>query len=206
MNAPNSTKVLSIPAGTLRPFEPVGLGAYSVEFRRLAESLPGLHQSEIVRRLEGEAERVKADTTTEALAYRLSVLVLRDFVLFGHYPVIAEGRCFLAGILDSPNLTDGRRRAITQRLYETARNRLLAERNAIDGLERTLDALETAGYDAPARVEALRTAPPQVQLLRASTAKNPLDTRSIWKAVRATWSMTPDASAPGRDGDLSRRR
>src|SRR5207253_8022836 len=45
----------------------------------------------------------------------------------------------------------------------------------------------------------LMEGPPRIRLERAVQNTRLLDARGLWRAVRATWSMGAEASAPGRE-------
>src|SRR5262249_52275463 len=48
-------------------------------------------------------------------------------------------------------------------------------------------------------IDAMRSAPPEFRLLEARSSARTLDPRGLWRAVRTTWSMGVETSAPGRE-------
>jgi hypothetical protein len=194
------SKVLSVPASRLQEFDPAELGVLRPRYRRLLGKIDGQPQSVIRRILIQEAEDITARSGgIDQLAYRASLLVLRDYVASGYYPIVSGGRCFLAPIFESEALDPARRRAALTHLYRTARDRALIEREQTAWIRRLADALPASAY-APERVLAtLRDGSPVISLERASTTNDALDARGLWRAVRATWSMGPEVSAPGRE-------
>lgn len=191
---------VSVPGSSLREFEPMLLGALRPRFRDVVRQIEGRRQSEIRAILEGEAGRGFGKTAgRDGLAYEATLLVLRDYVASGYYPTIAGGRLFLAALLDSPVFSERQRRTAMTSLYRSARNRALIERGSLPWLERVTAALDDSAYE-PARVlECLVDGPPQIEVRRAAENNAALDARGLWRAVRATWSMGPEASAPGRE-------
>jgi hypothetical protein len=191
---------VSIPASRLQEFEPTELGALRPRYRRLLGKLDGEPQSMIRRLLIQEVADIEdRDGGIDQLAYRASLLILRDYVASGYYPVVASGRCYLAPIFESSELSPARRRAALTRLYEVARNRSLIERGHLPWIKRTAEALPTSSYNSERVLALLGEGPPEIRLEPAVENTRPLDTRGLWRAVRATWSMSPEASAPGRE-------
>ncbi|MEJ7783456.1 MAG: Druantia anti-phage system protein DruA [Solirubrobacteraceae bacterium] len=134
-----------------------------------------------------------------ALAYRVSLLVLRDYMSSGYYPVVSGSRCLLAPILESSALTPAKRRIALQRMYRAARDRALLDRDQFGWMQRTAMALRANGYSADGLVLALAAAPPKVVVKQVTSSARIGDARGLWRAVRATWSMGPEMSAPGRE-------
>lgn len=191
---------LQVPGSALQEFEPKNLGTLRPRFRRLASQIAGRRQTEIRLILETEAAALDSSQgRQEALALRASVLILRDYVLSGYYPVHADGRLFLAPVFESDGLTEGQRRAALTGLYRKARDRALVERDRVDWIRRVSAGLDASAYDPAPLIASLQDAPPAVNLRRAVTNEATLDARGLWRAVRATWSMGPEASAPGRE-------
>jgi hypothetical protein len=191
---------LAIPGARLTEFEPQGLGPFHARFRRLLMEINGRRQSEI-RALLLREERVarNGEAGQHRLAYQVSLLVLRDYVSSGYYPIIHSGRCLLAPVFESTALSPEKRRIALQRTYESARNRALVDRAQAAWIGRAGDALHRGGYDARHLVDALGEEPPRISLEQVTTSRTPADPRGLWRTVRATWSMTPEMSAPGRE-------
>lgn len=182
-----------------RPFEPTNLGPFHQTFVQFVAGMAGKRQSEIVAAISGELSRLNDDDSRHALAYRLSLSVLSDYVSFGNYPVVAQGRPYLVNALDVDGLTEVRRRAITKGLFCAARDRSLAERGQTKWLRGTATALTANPRPTAAVVADLTEGPPRVRLIEARTNDRTLDARGMWRAVRATWSMGAESSAPGRE-------
>jgi hypothetical protein len=195
-----SQRGISVPASRLQEFEPTALGALRPRYRRLLAKLDGQPQSAIRRLLIQEvAEIERREGGIDQIAYRASLLILRDYVASGYYPIISAGRCYLAPIFESPALDADRRRAALARLYRAARDRALIERGQLPWIQRAAGALPASAYNPERVMAALAEGPPQIRLARAMENNRLLDTRGLWRAVRATWSMGAEASAPGRE-------
>jgi hypothetical protein len=197
-----TTSALRVSAEALRTFEPLRLGSHAPEFFALLERLVGKRQSEIVLLLEDEAEKLRPDDRRdiEATSYWVTILVLRDYILAGNYPLQSHGRLFLANVLDSTRVSEANYHALLRRQYEAARNRALRDRGKLTWLKTSLEDLRKSGYSAHEVVAHLQHGPPDLDLLDAkATTRAEGDPRSLWRLVRATWSMTPEASAPGRE-------
>lgn len=191
---------LSVPASRLREFEPGELGALRPRFRRLLAKLDGQPQSAIRRLLIQEvAEVERREGGIDQLAYQASLLILRDYVASGYYPIMSGGRCYLAPVFESPALDAERRRAALTRLYRVARDRALIERGNLPWIRRAAEALPASEYNPEHVLALLSEGAPHIRLEPAVENNRLLDTRGLWRAVRATWSMGAEASAPGRE-------
>jgi hypothetical protein len=84
-------------------------------------------------------------------------------------------------------------------LFCMARDRALADRGQLRWIEATIDALVHERYNPAPVIAAMRYAPPKLRLLEARSSERTLDTRGLWRAVRTTWSMGVESSAPGRE-------
>jgi hypothetical protein len=199
-SVPKAARWLAVPGAELTEFEPQGLGPFHPRFRRLLGAMAGQRQSEIRALIRRECLSVgNAPQSQHSLAYRVSLLVLRDYLSSGYYPVISGNHCVLAPIFESGALSPAKRRMALQRMYETARNRALLERNQFAWIAQTADALREQGYDPGPSVAQLEAGPPRVLLKQVTTNDRAGDDRGLWRAVRATWSMGPELSAPGRE-------
>jgi hypothetical protein len=159
-----------------------------------------MKQSEIVRVLEAEAQQIAAAAADlEVQAFRVTVLVLRDYVEAGNYPLVSQGRIFLANLLDSESLTEAQRREALRWRYQAARDRALRDRGQLPWLQDTARMLRETGYAAHEVVSLLQAGPPDLAVLDAKENRQSLDVRGLWRCTRATWSMAPEASAPGRE-------
>lgn len=156
-------------------------------------------QSEIVTAISVELSRLNDEDSRHALAYRLSLSVLSDYVSFGNYPLVASGRLYLINALEVDGLTEERRRAITKGLFCSARDRSLVERGQTKWLRATAEALRVSPRPTAAVVADLAESPPRLRLVETRTNDRLLDERGLWRAVRATWSMGAESSAPGRE-------
>jgi hypothetical protein len=194
------TPGISVPASRLQEFEPNELGALRPRFRRLLAKIDGQPQSAIRRRLIQEVADVdRREGGIDQFAYQASLLILRDYVASGYYPIVSGGRCYLAPIFESSALDANKRRAALTRLYRDARDRALIERGSLPWIRRAAEALPASEYN-PERVLALLSeGPPRIGLEPAAENSRLLDARGLWRAVRATWSMGAEASAPGRE-------
>lgn len=191
---------VSVPTSRLQEFEPTELGALRPRYRRLLAKFDGQPQSAIRRLLIQEVASIeRRDGGIDQLAYRASLLTLRDYVASGYYPVVSSGRCYLAPVFESPGLDAEKRRAALTRLYRIARDRALIERGHLPWIQRAAEALPASPYNAERVLASLAEGPPRIQLERAVENNRLLDTRGLWRAVRATWSMGVEASAPGRE-------
>jgi hypothetical protein len=102
----------------------------------------GRKQSEIVQVLEAEAQQTDAAAADlEAQAFRVTVLVLRDYVEAGNYPLVSQGRVFLANLLDSESLTEAEHREALRWRYQAARDRALRDRGQLPWLQDTVRTL-----------------------------------------------------------------
>lgn len=210
IEAPTSgpANALAIPGARLTEFEPQGLGPFHARFRRLLTEISGRRQSEIRAVLLREERFARnGEVGQHRLAYQVSLLVLRDYVSSGYYPIVNSGRCLLAPVFESTALSPQKRRVALQRTYESARNRALVNRTQAAWIRRATDALRDGDYDAMPLIDALGDEPPLIDLQQVTTSRAPTDPRGLWRSVRATWSMTPETSAPGREvamlvGDL----
>jgi hypothetical protein len=194
------TPTARITADRLTEFEPRHLGSSAAFYRGVLGELNGRRQSEIIALLEDKVRAIDVSTDDpDLLAARVSLLVMRDYVEAGHYPIIRSGRCYLANIVDSDSLTEEQQRTVLRRQYEVARDRALRDRGHLDGLTESVRNLQHADYAAHTVVSELSKAAPEVELLDTRQNVHGYDTRQLWRTVRSTWSMAPEASAPGRE-------
>jgi hypothetical protein len=191
-----SGRQVRVQADALKAFDPQGLGVYQAEFRELIALIEGKSQSQIVRVLEAAARQAAGAAGRDGAAYLTAVLVLRDYVLGGYYPMVANGRCYLASIWESDSLPEDLKRLALRRLYENMRERDLVEDKERPRLTAVMKSLDSSGAYNPSAILRLIDADAfEPELRRVED----LEGRNLWKAVRATWSMTPDRSAPGRE-------
>lgn len=198
MGAPieTSSHRVRVTVDALKAFNPQGLGVYQADFRELIERIDGKSQSKIVEALELAAEQANDATGRDVAGYLTAVLVLRDYILGGYYPLVSNGQCFLASIWDSNNLPEELKRLALRRMYESMRERDQGATNDLERLFAFTREMDDSGDYSPAAVLRLLDADAlEPELHHVADNKN----RSIWKAVRATWSMTADRSAPGRE-------
>ena len=185
----------------LKSFEPQRLGTRTPSFSRLIERFGGLKQSEIISLIDKEIAETsaEADLDLDQIAYSAALLILRDYITSGVYPIASGGSLFLANLLDSDALSPEQHRQLLKKQYESARDRALRDRGKIDWLRDSLRALHKTGYRAHELIHLLGESPPQVRLIDTRGEMSGLPARSVWRSVRATWSMGPEASAPGRE-------
>ncbi|MGY1705518.1 Druantia anti-phage system protein DruA [Geodermatophilus sp. SYSU D00697] len=204
MPATKETSVRAAPRKTVtarrpRPFEPANLGPFHQKFVSFVTGLTGKRQSQIIAAINKELEKYNGKDSQYALAYCLTLSVLSDYVSFGNYPLVSSGRAYLVNALEVDGLTDERRRAITKGLFCSARDRSLAERGQTKWLTATTAALEADPLPTASVIADLVGGPPRLRLVEARTNNRVLDQRGMWRAVRATWSMGAESSAPGRE-------
>ncbi|MFG1775232.1 Druantia anti-phage system protein DruA [Micromonospora sp. NPDC049048] len=185
---------LIIPVNKLIDFAPAKLGARIIEFDDVVCSITGLPQSQIPARLEGAVAGIGGDNTSSR-ALRLSLLILRDYINSGYYPLVQDRKLLLAPLLEAQNLDDIRRRQALRMLYRQARLNAVREASQRKALEKFITSLTIADYQPGKVVSALEEAPPDLSIQIAQSGS----ARLLWRGVRTTWSMTPDASAPGRE-------
>lgn len=191
---------LAIPGSELAEFDPQGLGPFHSRFRRLLAAIAGRRQSEIREVLVREEAVVRnGPPSQQALAFRVALLVLRDYMSSGYYPVVSAGRCLLAPVFESSALTPEKQRVALQRMYEVARNRALVDRGQYAWIEKTSTAVRESGYAADGLIASLAEGPPRIAVDQVTASTRIGDARGLWRAVRATWSMGPEMSAPGRE-------
>jgi hypothetical protein len=188
--------VLSVSRRDLVEFSPRGLGSLYPELRTTLESLPGLRQTEIITRLRQTTLATKADSPEHA-ALRVTLLVLADYVAAGYYPVVRRGRCALAPMFDSSSGTGDRKREALRRAYEQARLTALRDRARLATLTADAEALGSTKYQPRLLLDHLRNGPPAIDVRRVAPGMS--TDRLLWRVARATWSLPPDASAPGRE-------
>ncbi|MGW2672549.1 Druantia anti-phage system protein DruA [Streptomyces sp. NPDC001272] len=188
------SKELKIPVNKLVEFEPEALGLLEPHFQKVAKSLTGLPQSQIRERLNEAVSEFDGDTVTDK-AFRASLLILRDYVDSGYFPLKQDERVVLAPLLEAGNLTEEGRRQSLQKFYRQARTNALREPGQRKALTRSLATVVKSDYHADGCLAELSEGPPELELNVAQQGER----RMLWRAVRSTWSMTPDASAPGRE-------
>lgn len=199
VQATSTPSGLSVAARHARPFEPIGLGPLYPAFATLLQKITNKRQSEILRIVQREKARREDDDSSEALAYRLALSVLSDYIVFGNYPIVSGSRCYLVPVLESEDIAPEKRRRLAQRLFCLARDRAMADRNQIPWLRAATTALDDESYDPQAVIRHIASGPPHFQLLEARNTNRTLDDRGLWRAARATWSMGVESSAPGRE-------
>ena len=196
------TASVRVSANQLQAFEPLRLGSLSHEYRRILGEICLKPQSVILAVLEREARAFgenHEDVETHALV--VALLVLRDYVVAGHYPLVRDGRCYLANVSDSATLSQEQQTAVLRHRYQATRERALRDRGQLDWLQDLSGRLAGQENSAHDVIASIATAPPVVEMVdtRSVHAEWDLAPRDLWRAVRATWSMGPEASAPGRE-------
>ena len=179
-------------------FMPRGLGIYATRFSDLLRKLEGQPQSRIPTLLSDAAQEIGDVTDSLGAGFRVSVLILRDYVSSGYLLDIRNGQCRLINPADlaedSPTLASAALRSQYQNLRNSAMASGQAE-PAVSAISRYL-AYEQ-GYDANRVIELLAHGPPEIELRALGGGQSP--SRDLYRVVRATWSMAPDRSAPGRE-------
>ncbi|WP_307661098.1 Druantia anti-phage system protein DruA [Streptomyces sp. V1I1] len=185
---------LLIPVDKLVEFQPEELGALGPKFKQIATSLDGKLPSQIRELLKREVQNCGQDTPS-AKAFRATLLILRDYIDSGYYPLLQGEDIVLAPLLEAGNVGESQRREALRTLYRQARTNALRIPGQRKSFERLLGTLAKSQYRSQECIAALADGPPELQLTVAGQGAG----RALWRAVRATWSMTPDASAPGRE-------
>ncbi len=185
---------LLVPVDKLVDFQPQELGALGPKFKEIVKSLDGALPSQIREVLKREAESCGQDTPT-AKSFRVTLLILRDYIDSGYYPLMQGDDLVLAPLLEAENADEAERREALRKLYRQARTNALRIPGQRKSLERLLGTLTKSQYRSEECIASLADGPPELQLTVAGQGAG----RAVWRAVRATWSMTPDASAPGRE-------
>ena len=186
---------LAIPADRLQAYEPAGLGVYQSEFRALVSTFPGNSQSKIIEALESRLALLD-DQSRDDTAFATVLLVLRDYIYSGYYPLVTGGHCFLAAIWDSETVTPARRVRALRKVYGQIRTRSLVDLKQVDWVRQTSAHLgENAGYNPSAIFRLIQQSDFRPNLATVQSG----DDRRLWRATRMTWSMLPDGSAPGRE-------
>ena len=169
-----SRGALSVPAGHARPFEPAGLGPLYPVFAGVLQRIANKRQSEVLRLIAAERQAWEGDTSAASLAYRLTLSVLADYIAFGNYPLVANGRCFLVPVFESEGFPPERRRALVQRLFCLARDRALAERGQLGWAEAAVTGLAHDQYQPGPVIAAMHSGPPEFRLLEARSSARTL--------------------------------
>lgn len=193
---------MRVPVDRLQPFEPTALGSLHSRYRRLLKKFAGRPTQEILAVLDEEASAfmpltLKAKARDEA-AYVLTVRVLRDYVAGGFYPLVTDDRCLLVPVLASENLSSTDKKNMLASQYTVWRDTALAEAGQAQTVASLQAGLIERGYDARPVLERLGALDVSgLELGLIGGAADPR--RAVWRAARMTWSMAPDASAPGRE-------
>ncbi len=195
-----STPSIRVAASDLKEYEPVRLGPMVGQYRSALRRMVGLRQSEILSVLDFEVARVPSTSNdTAAHVLRVALLVLRDYVLAGQYPVVKGERCYLADVTNSASLSDAQQRAVLSARYRSTRAQAFSDRGQAKWLESAATYVRDSAYTPHEPVAALQMAPPRIALLNAQNVDSASNVRTLWRAVRATWSMGVESSAPGRE-------
>jgi hypothetical protein len=185
---------IRVPAARLTEFSPHGLGIYGPRLRRLFDRFTGLRQREILALIDAERKEL-AVRDPEATAYEATLLVLSDYILTGYYPISQGGREFMVPLWDAGNQAGAEQHKALRLIYERLRERDSITDSGVRRLASGLDAVRAGGYDHAAILRLFQAGKFQ-PTLRAVTGNRE---RALWAAVRSTWSMVPDRSAPGRE-------
>jgi hypothetical protein len=189
-----SHQSIRVPAARLIEFCPQGLGMYSPRLRGLFDRFSGLRQREILALIDAE-RKVLATRDLEATAYEATLLVLSDYILTGYYPVSQGGREYMVPLWDAGNQAGGEQHKALRMIYERLRERDSVTEAGVRRLSSGLDAVRAGGYDHAAILRLFQAGKFQPTLRAVSGNRD----RALWTAVRSTWSMVPDRSAPGRE-------
>jgi hypothetical protein len=147
------------------------------------------------RRARGFAEVGTADH----LGLAVSLMTLADYVAAGYYPAVRQHRCALVPMHAAGPDGDANRRRTLQHAYEMARLQGLNQRGRLGAVEADRTLIDSLDYEPDGAIDRLQAASPRIILLDANDDRQ---CRGLWRAVRATWSLPPDASAPGREVSL----
>jgi hypothetical protein len=167
---------------------------HGASLRRLFDRFEGLRQREILALIDAERKHLAA-RDCETTAYEATLLVLSDYILTGYYPVSMGGREFMVPLWDAGNQAGADAHSALRLIYERLRERDSITEAGLRRLSSGLDAVRAGGYDPAAILRLFRAEKFQPTLQAVSGNRE----RALWAAVRSTWSMVPDRSAPGRE-------
>lgn len=190
----------SMPGVRAVKYAPQGLGRYGRDFHQCLAGLKGLTAKKAVAHLTATAAKVDVRQDPMAAGFRLSLLLLRDYILSGYVADIRGGDVWLVNAADivSPLGGTPTRGSVLRGQFEEARNRALAAGESpatIASISRVLE--REAASESSVVLEALQAGPPLLQVRFVPSGSGAL--RDLYRAVRATWTMPPDKSAPGRE-------
>ena len=179
-------------------YAPRGLGIYSRDFSKLLKDIQKMSAKEKHDRLSQEADGIGPCTDPMRSAYKVAVLMLRDYLASGHLVDVRDGDCRVINPADMAESSPEKVNEILKRQNQLLRNNALANgyaNSSITAIESFLS--REIGYESKSLAASLATEAPQIEVKRAGSGKS-VD-RDLFRAVRATWSMAPDRSAPGRE-------
>jgi hypothetical protein len=184
----------------VQSFEPARLGSLVVRYRGLLGRIADTKQSEMLGLLEREAADVgSAIADVETHIYKVALLVLKDYILAGYYPLIRDGRCFLANAGGSASLDATAQRSLLRSRYRAGRAHAFVDRGQTKWLDDAAALLRSRRYAPHETLTSLGKGAPEVAIVNASNIDKDAESRTLWRAVRATWSMGIETSAPGRE-------
>ncbi|WP_197517063.1 Druantia anti-phage system protein DruA [Mycobacterium sp. E2699] len=196
----SGSPTVRVAASDVQSFEPTRLGPLVVRYRDLLDRLADTKQSQMLDLLEREASDIGEDVhDVETLVFKVAVLVLRDYILAGYYPLVRDGRCFLANAGGSASLDTTVQRALLRSRYRAGRAHAFVDRGQTKWLDDAATLLRSTQYAPHHALSELAQQPPAISVRSASNVDNDAESRTLWRAVRATWSMGVEASAPGRE-------
>jgi hypothetical protein len=199
-NVMSDVATVRVAASDVQRFEPERLGSMVVRYRELLARLANTKQSEMLSLLEKEAANVGDEVTdVETHVYKVSLLVMRDYILAGYYPLVRDGHCFVANVGASKTLDEDAQRSILRNRYRSGRAHAFVDRGQTKWLDDAAMLLRSSQYAPHEVLSAIDKASPRVKIIDASSVDRDLTSRTLWRAVRSTWSMGIEASAPGRE-------
>lgn len=186
---------VAVAAHRLELFDPTGLGVYEANLRDLLQAIPGRRLEEVLGLLAEARSNLAGQGDRDAAAYETCLLVLTDYIWAGYWPLVSGSRCYLVPVWDAETLDQRQRQRNMQAVYRGMRDREAAETRQQGRLSAAAAAVAASGYDAAAVLRLVAADMCEPTLLVADTT----DRRTLWNAVRMTWSMNQDRSAPGRE-------
>lgn len=190
---------IRVPLDRIQEFSPTALGSLHGNFRSLLHQLEGQSLLAIRETLSKEIENLNRGSikAKQHAAYLVTLNALRDYVDLGNYPIVRDGRCYLAPLTEAEGIDQEERRRLLRRQLVTSRKRAIEERDLVGSLLESRERLRELDYTPHQAIDSFLNAPPRLAVRRAGY--DDVLGRELWKMVRWTWSMPPEASAPGRE-------
>jgi hypothetical protein len=190
---------MRVPTDRLVEFQPTALGSLHAAYRGVLGRIAGQNAGAIREILRSDIVRAEKERprTTEQAAFALTLRVLEDYLESGYLPLVKGERCLLVPLIEAEGIDAAQRRDLLRRQFETTKVRGTIERGLTDSVRIAAKDLRNLQYDPEPVLRALANGPVSLELREAGTASE--TARVLYRAVRFTWSMSPDVSAPGRE-------